>query len=266
MYGKPAAVSAKVDRATRLIAALIRDVDATLDGVQGRPFAIVTKVEHGLPHTFELTPRWDFADDLRWGVIVGEIIHDLRSALEHLVWQLVEIGNGQPDHHHTFPLYERPESCDSFRERACRPATWPDGTHGPLFGIPDDAVSVIEACQPYHRADTLMLAELHAWWNTDKHQALVPVALLAAPLKLITRNVKEVAPSVVSLNFGQRSMVVSVALTATGPDPHADLATSGRVDLTLLADGSSVIDRLLNTARFISTAVVHPLRARFSVL
>ena len=108
----------------------------------------------------------DYADDLRWGVIVGEIVHDLRSALDHLVWQLVEIGDGRPDHDHSFPLYNREESSDSFRARACRHATQ-RAKHGPLFGVPEAAVPVIEACQPYHGADALLLEVLHDLWNTD---------------------------------------------------------------------------------------------------
>ena len=33
---------------------------------------------------------------VRWGVMAGEIVHHLRSALDHLAWQLVLDGGGTP--------------------------------------------------------------------------------------------------------------------------------------------------------------------------
>jgi hypothetical protein len=33
---------------------------------------------------------------VRWGVVAGEIVHHLRSALDHLAWQLVLDNGGTP--------------------------------------------------------------------------------------------------------------------------------------------------------------------------
>ena len=59
VYGRLAAVTAKIERATQQIAALIHDIGATLEALQGHPFTmVVTTGADGLPHTFELSPRW----------------------------------------------------------------------------------------------------------------------------------------------------------------------------------------------------------------
>ena len=41
---------------------------------------------------------------IEWSIILGEILYNLRSALDHLVWQLV-LANGQtPGRHNEFPI------------------------------------------------------------------------------------------------------------------------------------------------------------------
>jgi hypothetical protein len=37
-------------------------------------------------------------------VMIGDAVHNLRSALDHLVWQLVEAGGGVPNEHTHFPI------------------------------------------------------------------------------------------------------------------------------------------------------------------
>ena len=38
--------------------------------------------------------------------ITGDIVHNLRSALDHVAWQLVVLDNGQPTRDTVFPLHE----------------------------------------------------------------------------------------------------------------------------------------------------------------
>src|ERR1700687_47569 len=41
----------------------------------------------------------------RWGCIVGEVVHNLRSALDHLAWQLVLANGGTPNRATEFPIF-----------------------------------------------------------------------------------------------------------------------------------------------------------------
>ena len=48
----------------------------------------------------EIYPAWQAGVPYRWGAI----IHDYRSALDNLVWQLVILNGGEPDSGHSFPI------------------------------------------------------------------------------------------------------------------------------------------------------------------
>ena len=45
-------------------------------------------------HTWEWVERFQVRREmpLRWGVILGDCVHNLRSALDHLMWQVTSLG------------------------------------------------------------------------------------------------------------------------------------------------------------------------------
>lgn len=97
---------------------------------------------------------------MRWGVIVGEIAHHLRSALDHLVWELVRLNEHIPGTHNEFPIATDPEW---YAKR---------GT-GKLKGIAGGDRAIIEQAQPYHRGNAASehpLALLDWLAQVDKHR------------------------------------------------------------------------------------------------
>ena len=44
----------------------------------------------------------------RLGVVLGDVLHNLRSALDHLVWQLAMIGTGPKAPLNQFPIFNTP--------------------------------------------------------------------------------------------------------------------------------------------------------------
>lgn len=44
---------------------------------------------------------------LRWGAIIGDCVHNLRSSLDTLMWQLVLLRRGRPLRRTQFPIFER---------------------------------------------------------------------------------------------------------------------------------------------------------------
>lgn len=103
--------------------------------------------------------------------IAGDIVHNLRSALDHLAWQLVLLDGGQPDEETSFPLHES--------------ATNKHGNPRVLIikpGIRDTAImSAVEAMQPYtearygHDPRTDGLGIIRRLDNIDKHRLLLTV-------------------------------------------------------------------------------------------
>jgi hypothetical protein len=99
-------------------------------------------------------PRW-------WSVLLGEGLYDLRSALDHLAWQLVIRAGGAPDKRTEFPIFKDPSK-------------FKNGAHDKMRGMSDAMKAAIRDLQPCFRAKP---AAFPLWWlqdlcNTDKHQTL----------------------------------------------------------------------------------------------
>ena len=71
------------------------------------------KVEHFDPETGRYTLAVEFGDETdaerrdrarRWGIVLGDVIHNLRSALDHVVWQLVLLNGATPGPGNQWPI------------------------------------------------------------------------------------------------------------------------------------------------------------------
>lgn len=127
---------------------------------------------------------WDVAEpDPRWGLVVGDCLHNARSALDHLVYQLAILHLGrelteQEARRAMFPVHETP---DSYRDNGAR--------H--VRDLRDVDRARIEILQPYHALDESIwgpdkmpgppapvpryLDLLSRLDNTDKHRTIQPV-------------------------------------------------------------------------------------------
>jgi hypothetical protein len=112
---------------------------------------------------------------LQFGVQLGEIVHDLRSCLDHLVWQLVRWNGQTPDHRTAFPVCElewptKPQIPHDGRQ------VWNSTRTGNMTaGVHADHLAILKGLQPYNRgtrAHRDELAVLTDIWNTDKHRII----------------------------------------------------------------------------------------------
>jgi len=99
-----------------------------------------------------------------WGLIVGEITYNLRSALDHLAWQLALLGTNNPSRRTEFPIFN---SDIDFR----------GGARRKMINIPVNIHPVIESLQPYNKGNWPPVECL--WWlheinRVDKHREIVP--------------------------------------------------------------------------------------------
>lgn len=100
-------------------------------------------------------------------IIIGDCIHDIRSALDHIVAELTEPVELRE--RSSFPIYEKNIRQPGFKAQreAFRTAT---------EGLPDHALAFVEQVQPYHRGEDAPLdplAILHRLSNADKHRELI---------------------------------------------------------------------------------------------
>ena len=100
--------------------------------------------------------------------IMGDAVHNLRSALDHLAYHLVMVGTDkgevrtEPWEKIQFPITHSPDSYKSKR------------TAGKVQGMERKAIEAIDALKPYKGGnDPLWL--LHKLDNTDKHSFILPI-------------------------------------------------------------------------------------------
>jgi hypothetical protein len=103
-----------------------------------------------------------------WGVKLGDVIHNMRSALDHLVAQLVLLANASVHSRHQFPIFDDP---DDWQRRVVQPPQ--NRQRGFLDFIDPQHVAVIESLQPYQPSTGLpTLATISRFSNADKHRLI----------------------------------------------------------------------------------------------
>jgi hypothetical protein len=110
--------------------------------------------------------------DPEWSVVIGEILFNLRSALDHLAWQLVLLDGGTPGTQTQFPIRATP-----FNKKG----DLIGGDLNPAIKSPK-ILDALEKCQPYngditpsHPIERNPLWRLHRLNNIDKHRLLLVV-------------------------------------------------------------------------------------------
>lgn len=99
-----------------------------------------------------------------WGVRIGEIIHNLRSALDHIVWELVVLKTGAPPRtkQNQFPVFDTESG---FNDR---------GVGKFLVHVGTDAIDLIRSEQPFSTGEKALspLWHLKELSDVDKHRTL----------------------------------------------------------------------------------------------
>jgi hypothetical protein len=111
---------------------------------------------------------------LYWSPTLGDIVHNMRSSLDHLAWQLVIRNGRNPNSFRSqFPTFTRDpfdpsvHRCPEAAKRAR--VSWKSQTRG----MPRSDVALIKLLQPYQRgkeAKSDWLARLNDLSNRDKHR------------------------------------------------------------------------------------------------
>lgn len=158
----------KVERARVHIAAVEAEAARWLAEV-GPPRFEQEVLDGGLTHVVRLahvppTPP-------HWGAIVGDVLHNLRSALDLLAWQAVIAGGGTPGKKTGFPVNAHNED-----EQGDKNVTVA------LKGAVPELVAAMRRFQPYNRCHTTEALRNDALWVLhrlnieDKHHLLVTCA------------------------------------------------------------------------------------------
>jgi hypothetical protein len=102
----------------------------------------------------------------RTSAIVGDVLNNLRSALNYVIWQLAR----SPSTKNQFPIFDTPELFEAKRKRY-------------LATVPKEHWAKIESYQPYHGGGRVAFAVLAKLNDADKHRLLLPGAVTSSPRK-----------------------------------------------------------------------------------
>lgn len=163
----PTGISCKLRRAHEHLEALDRSVEGFLDPHE-KPTRILADDD---AETGERFYRFELLREppvTEWAILTGEIIYQLRTALDHLAWQLciAHAPSDPPPRGTEFPIFWDPDRFDDLK---------PGGGLHKIRGMSGDMQDAIRALQPYNRgnpAKSQSLWVLQDMNNEDKHRSL----------------------------------------------------------------------------------------------
>ena len=153
-------VNAKIDRAQQSLQALDADIAALCEYERRKHLFVMEQRLLLVLHSRETEPLVNYA------VRVGEITYNLRSALDHLVWQLVLDNGEDPTPSNGFPIFRKEHG-------------YPTAAKKMLKGVKQDRSEMIHRLQPFQENSVVgaHLWMLNSICNIDKHRYLTVVDL-----------------------------------------------------------------------------------------
>ncbi len=176
---------------------------------------------------------------LRIGVLIGDVVHNTRSALDHLLWQLAchHITGTIPEERAKGIQFPIEDACQGFAKR--RKA---------LPEIPSVYWTIFDAAQPYNGGDSL--ATLRRLSNHDKHRVLTPILIRPETFEPIGepfrgRQLVDFDNTHAETDLKVGAEIMRVKLDPS-PYPEADVEVAGYLtpDVLLPRGGRTVINGL----------------------
>ena len=166
---------AKVERAGEHWEALSNAVTTYFDRPEDGILAYVTEGEYAREtEEYIFRARLQRPLPIQWGILVGDYAHNLRSALDHLMWELVKLREEQkPTARTQFPIFLKEHGKKSFNGPQAKEM---------MKGISANDRQLIRDLQPFatapkgHPPRDTELAVLAWLSNTDKHRIVHPTA------------------------------------------------------------------------------------------
>ena len=177
-------VWAKIERAQEHLDALRRETGLGVVTPVPDAYRIPMRLEYepnSGDHVFRATATLPEDAVRRVGILVGDIAHNLRSALDHLVWQLSLIGTGgrEPNNPNIikFPIQDSPPAKLTDKRKFQETAA--------LYKLRPEHRAIIYEHQPHRghfdQAHIFLhpLTRLREFSNDDKHKVITPVTALS---------------------------------------------------------------------------------------
>lgn len=157
-------------------------------------------------------------------VLVGEVVHQLRSAVEHIAHGLVVASGAQPTRSTVFPVLVE-------RSRALK-------VHG---GVTATALTMVDAVQPYQCSVPMThpLYVLDRMWNIDKHRTLhvTTASLSNSQIFMASPDGNALLGGQFQTSVLRDGSVIGVFSFNEAPDPDCEIEASAQTFLALADEG-----------------------------
>lgn len=209
-----------------------------------------------LAEEFKLRPGQDVGDytfkvrdahvpNREWGVLIGEVVHNLRSALEHTIYAAAE----KPSRDTQFPIFTKRED-------------WEKKSCGMVYSVPEKALQIIKDAQPYREPDPAahVIAILNRLSNKDKHRLLHTTVLTlgeAQPRFVGVRDIAELHEVEVILGPLENDRTLArLLLKPDGPDPKIQMEGQFSFGVAFAEKGDPIFgEHVIGVLREILSAV-----------
>jgi hypothetical protein len=190
--------------------------------------------------------------------VVGDALHNLRSALDHIAWQLVKANGGTPTGDTYFPILGAPPTPNRYGKS---PPPYVSG------GASLAVRNIIGNIQPYTlnpaRPDDTDILQLHRLSIEDKHHGLILTPVSAPDVDFVTGHVGNITGVLridrTTDDGADLAFVSDVANTRV----HGNVAVRVCLGSGLPGEGSPVSAKLGRFWRLVHDDVLMPLSARF---
>ena len=182
--------------------------------------------------------------------ILGDAIHNLRTALDHLACRLVEYSGGKITRRTAFPIYKTEAGLN-------------DGLASKLGGTPNEIHDLVKSIKPYKtdgagRAGNLLIWGLSELDIMDKHLLLIPTISVVSLRNIrVTNHDGSTIFTVGELNVSGDGNVDVVSVGGSGLKFEADSHATFGVFFanTKIFDGHQVIETLTRTSDAVSDVI-----------
>lgn len=259
-----AGCEAKLRRAQQNLELLDNEIGAYLDGHR-EPIPRVGELDADTNQHI----RWRFRTidhpDPILAAVIGDYIHDLRSALDHLAFELsfLDTGGRIPSRRVAFPCcWTRAE----WRDRKVQV--------GKLGGINNRHRALIYRAQPcFRRNDTASaraiaarrpnaLSDLQNLWDHDKHRTLQPIASAPFDVRGTVADIRDCEPlgdlrlnrEILGRPIQNGAEIFSLRIRPTGRNPEVDMDFQVGV-LVTFHNGMPALDILPRLGKWVANAI-----------
>ncbi len=185
---------------------------------------------------------------VRLSIIAGDVIHNLRSALDHLAWALVLENGGEPNDE------GRPKTQFVIRTKPrIKYGTQPLVIATKSGSISPAAQCIIEAVQPHDRPEKPLYALL-AMSNIDKHRTLLIASLSMGQITLKTPDGGMTVHAFRS-NVEDGTMICWILRDATTFDPNIELNPEFTPNVLLSDIPAITIKKTVPAGKFLANLV-----------